>query len=129
MVIRNVTRASLLAAAGDVGEIRLEVEDRSNSRRAEFRVRLFPIGDSRRTFCPISGRRKNACSWQAHADFFRALYRLEPRADIRTACPVGAGSRVRYTSPEQFEDTHEDTGWHSVVGPYWGSIPYRDTGE
>jgi hypothetical protein len=112
MIIRNAGRAEIERAAGIVG-VRAEIEDRSNSRATIHRVRLFPRGDHRRAVSS-SGRRVNAVSWAGHRDFFRALFGQSPRADIRTGFAVGA----RYTSPEQFERTFEETGWTNVGSRY-----------
>lgn len=122
MIIRNVGSAGLIDAAEAVGQIRVEIEDRSNSRTDQFRVRLFPVGDARRTYNPIDGRRKNAVSWAGHRDFFREVFARFPKATIKT-------TMATYRGAEEFEATYDKTGEQSVVGPYYGYVPYKETGE
>ena len=128
MIIRHCLRTEIEQAARSVepaGSVRAEIlEDRGTPRKSEFRVRLFPAGpnpDARRTFSPGTGRRKNAVSWQAHRDFFRELFTLRPKAEVKTC-------HATYRGQLDFEQSHGSTGWHNV-GPGCCPVPYRETGE
>lgn len=109
MIVSNVKLSDLQQATKEVGDIRMEVEDRSTSRTTRFKVKLFPIGDKRRAYTRTwnGGRRRvNGCSWIAFRDWFRALYSWAPNAD----CRGGFQFPFRYRNQQDFEWSHEDTG-------------------
>lgn len=121
MIISYVTREDLDDAAVAVPGIRLEVEDRSTSRRAQFRVRLFPDGETHRATNPRTRRRLNACTPHAHLLYFRALYRRNPGAMIKTTCAT-------YTSRINLEEMAPHV-MDEISANRWpvGADPHMDT--
>lgn len=116
MKFRNVTReqldkaleaCSLLEYDGNITWNR-GPDQKGNAFIATIRAKDSRKAGSRRTW---QGRRSVGASWHAHRDFFRFIYRLAPQAIIDT----GLYGAVRYTSAEQFEETHPAT-YHVNVG-------------
>jgi hypothetical protein len=103
--------------AGDyAGNIRFNTDRRVSpvNKRGHYtyRLRLVPMNSrARGARYAASGRHCAACSWEAHRDFMRAVFALDPQATIETGM-------IRYRGADQFERTHKETRNTNVGGPY-----------
>jgi len=117
MIASHVTPEDLATAARAL-DVRLE-NLRPLGRRYQFTLRLNPSKAYQRR--GHSGRRVGAVCWHGHRDFFRALFAVNPAAEIRSRWVAG---RIHYTS-HNFEDTYRDTG--SVnIGSQACPLAYQD---
>lgn len=108
MNVRNATAEQIRLAAAEVG-VRLENFRPATKGYAftlkvgrEKRYRRASTWDRRKDGAPRAIRNGCVC-WHGHRDFCRALYRLAPRAEVRTAL-------ARYNGAAHFEATYRSTG-------------------
>lgn len=105
----NCTEADLQKAAKKTG-VRL-MDARPEGTGVRFRLAL--VGEKYRRM-GHTGRKVAAVCWHGHQDFFRALFRINPKAKIRTC-------QAAYDSPEHFERTYGDTNRNigSMIQPLY----------
>lgn len=109
MIIRNVAREDILQAALSVGVV-AEVSAKGRG----FNVKVGPTheknanGDRRYQRVNHHDRRIAAVCWHGFRDFFRAIFKSSPDAEIRTALTT-------YRGRDHFEETYPYTG-HINIG-------------
>lgn len=114
----TLTESDLDAIADDMG-IRVERGEFFGARRRRISFVLRPGYDSRRERfrATRSGRRINAVSWSGHYVFMRALFTLDPSAEIRS-------SVARYVGALDFAASAFATGSRNV-GSQWSPEDMR----
>lgn len=115
MLARNVTIPDLEHAAretGVVADIRAVTSNGRSTTGVAIRFGLTLTADRQWERRSYRGRRVHAVCWHGHREFFRALFRRVPDADVTTAL-------ARYTSPAHFEATFgaTDKNIGSMVEP------------
>lgn len=72
---------------------------------------IRPVDESTREV--RNGRRIYACTWEAHRDFYRAIYAHDAEAEIDSAI-------ARYRGADEFERLHRLTSRH--LGDFIGKV-------
>jgi len=93
-----------------------------------LRFRLKPMTDGKRrpyerfpywrTSAGAFGRTVCAVCWHGHRDYFRNLFRIEPKARIWTALIRQATLPIRHWSADNFEEYFERTGNINIGSTY-----------
>lgn len=121
MIATNVSDIATLYHAAEAVGVRLNNIRNANARgtRIAFVLRLGPAKLYQRL--SPTGRRVAAVCWHGHAAFFRELFRLDPRVEVRSSW---VGGPTHYTA-ENFEHTYPSTG-DANIGSMYAPMAYRD---